>query len=148
MIKKTFAVAFAGILAGVGILFAPTADAAAKPDDCHRVATADRTLCRLVQLQHPYGRSFDGTRYGAWSNPSGKALVKEITHSGYTKREMHDELAGEASQYRLTVTAVPVDMDAIKRTCGNTDGYWAVQFVDADGKPGGTKLTYKHVVCA
>lgn len=146
--KKIIVPAVATILAGFAFLFAPTADAAAKPDDCLRVAKADRTLCRRVQLQHPYGRTFDGSRYGAWSDPSGKALVKEITHSGYTKREMHDELVGEASDYRFNVTAVPVDVDVIKSECGNTDGMWAVSFVDADGKPGGTKLTYVRVVCA
>lgn len=146
--KKIIPASLATVLGGLVFLFAPTADAATPTGDCARVATADRTLCHKVQLQHPYGRSFDGTRFGAWSNPSGKAIVHEITHSGYTKREMHDELAGEAQQYRLTVTAVPVNVDSIVTQCGNTDGYWAVQFVDADGRPGGTKLTYKHIVCA
>lgn len=147
MLKKFAALAFAGVLTGLGVLFAPSAGATATPDDCNRVASADHTLCERVKLQHPYGRSFDGTRFGAWSDPDGKALVRGITHSGESASDMHDELTGEAAEYRYNVTAVPVDMDAVKRTCGDTRGYWAVSFVDADGKPGGTQLTYKHVVC-
>ena len=67
--------------------------------------------------------------------------------AGYNRGTMHDLLADAASDYRLNVTAVPVDTDAIVRTCGNSDGAWVVQFIDADGKPGGVKLTYKHVIC-
>ncbi len=124
-----------------------SADGVPPSADCKRVATADRTLCHRVELQHPYGRSFDGTRNGALIVPPGKKLVHEITHAGLSKRGMHDGLVQETDAYRFNVTAVPVDTDAIVRTCGNADGAWVVQFIDADGKPGGVQLTYKHVIC-
>lgn len=138
--------AFAGITAGLLTLFGINAEAATRPaDDCQRVATADRTLCHRVQLQHPYGAAYGD---GGWSAPNGRALVREITRQGWTKREMHDALKGEASNYRLWVTAVPVNMDDIVRKCGNTDGRWVVSFRDEDGKPGGVKLTLKRIICA
>lgn len=138
--------------ASVAALVAGTVTASAqasttKPNDCNRVATADHLLCLKVQLQHPYGRSFDGKRENAWTEPSGKKIVYTITHSGYTKQQMHDSLKLEADEYKYNVTDVPVSMDAITFECGDTNGQWVVSFVDADGKPGGTQLTYKHIVC-
>lgn len=147
MIKR-ITTALAAIALLLGVAYVPTALGATTPDDCTRVATADRTLCRKVQLQHAYGRTYDGKRQGAWTNPSGKTLVHRITHGGFTKRQMHEQLAAEASDYRFNVTAVPVDMDNITWHCGNTDGQVVLSFVDADGKPGGTKLTYLHFDCA
>jgi hypothetical protein len=149
MNKRTILVAAVSMSAAAVIAGTTVASAqpSARANDCTRVATADRTLCRKVQLQHPYGRTFDGKRQGAWTDPSGKVLVHRITHGGYTKRQMHDQLAAEASDYQFNVTAVPVSMDAIVQECGDTKGAWAVSFVDADGKPGGTQLTYKRVIC-
>lgn len=146
--KKIIAAVVASLALLGGAVASASADGVPVSADCKRVAAADRTLCHRVELQHAYGRSFDGTRNGAMVVPSGKKLVHEITHAGLSKRGMHDGLVQEADAYRFNVTAVPVDMDAIVRTCGSTDGAWAVQFVDADGKPGGVKLTYKHVICA
>lgn len=140
--------ALAAVALLLGLAYAPAALGASTPDDCTRVAAADRTLCQKVKLQHPYGRTYDGKRQNAWSNPSGKTIVHTITHSGYTKHQMHEQLVSEASDYTLNVTAVPVNMDNIAWQCGNTDGQVVLSFVDADGKPGGTKLTYLHFVCA
>lgn len=146
MFKRIIAALTAAV--SLSALTVTVAAGASTPDDCTRVATVDRTLCQKVKLQHPYGRTYDGKRQGAWTDPSGKTLVHTITHSGYTKTQMHEQLTAEASDYHLNVTAVPADMDAIVRQCGNSDGMWALSFVDADGKPGGTKLTYKRIVCA
>lgn len=146
--RNSLKMAFAGITAGMLALFGITAQADATdtlPADCHRVATADRTLCHRVYLQHPYGAAYGS---GGWSAPNGKALVREITHQGYTKAEMHDALVAEASNYRLWVTAVPVNMDDIKLKCGSKGGAWVIDLRDEDGKPGGVKLTRKRVVCA
>lgn len=146
MFKRIIAALTAAV--SLSALTVTVAAGASTPDDCTRVATADRTLCQKVKLQNPYGRTYDGKRQGAWTDPSGKTLVHRITHSGYTKRQMHEQLAGEASDYKLNVTAVPVNMDNITWQCGNTDGQVVLSFVDADGKPGGTKLTYLHFDCA
>lgn len=138
------AIAAAALLIGVAV---PVAVGASSNNDCNRVASADRTLCRKVQLQHSYGRTFDGHREGAWTEPSGKTLVHQITHSGYTQRQMHDALVAEAKSYQLNVTAVPVSVDAIGQQCGTAGGQWVISLVDADGRPGGTQLTWKRVAC-
>lgn len=142
---RKFLLAFAGITTGLVTLFTATATAApAHRSDCALVATADRTLCQRVSLQHAYGAAYGD---GGWSSPNGKVLVHEVTHQGYTRQEMHDALVGEAHDYRMWVTAVPVNMDEIIRKCGNTDGQWVVRFKDEDGKPGGRKLTQKFIDC-
>jgi hypothetical protein len=149
MSKRTIlvtAVSVATIVAGAVAI--PAQASTSKASDCSRVATADHLLCLKVQLQHPYGRTFDGKRQGAWTEPNGKKIVHRITHGGYTKRQMHDQLKLEADEYRYNVTAVPVSVDAIKTTCGDTNGSWVISLVDADGKPGGTQLTYKRVTCS
>ena len=115
--------------------------------DCDRVAPADKRLCLSVSKYHPYGAWY-GTPEAYWSVDSGKVNVHELTHSGMTKAEMHAALVGYAREYREWVTAVPVDMDAMVRKCGNTDGRWIVSYHDEDGRPGGLKLTYKRIVCA
>lgn len=147
--------AFAGITAGLVALFTATATASGAtqgnplPADCKRVAVADQTLCHKVYLQHPFGAAYgSGDNISGWSNPSGKVIVKEVTHDGLTKREIHDGLVANADEYRLWVTGVPVNMDSIVRKCGNTDGQWVIRFHDEDGKPGGRKLTYKYIDCA
>jgi hypothetical protein len=146
MMKKIIA-AFAGAAAGLAVLFAPAAQGATTADDCLRVAKDARPLCYKVKAQHAYGAAYtDGNTY--WSVPGGRALVHEITHQGYSQWEMKDALRAAAAEYRDWVTAVPVNMDAIVKKCGNTDGQWVVSFKDEDGKPGGVKLTYKRIVCA
>lgn len=152
MIKRY--VAITTVLAGFAALFMPSAGAA--PTTHHKYAADCRVfpagswqrLCRQVQLQHPYGATFDGQSAGAWSEPNGYAIVHEITHQGWTMPEMKGNLKGEADSYKTWVTGVTVNMNHIVEVCGNTDGQWAVQFIDEDGKPGGRKLTWKHIVCA
>lgn len=142
--RKIIAAAFAGITLAAAALWAPTAEATDTASaDCRRVATADRTLCHRVELQHPYGASYGD---GGWTAPNGKAIVHEITHQGLTKTEMHDYLIAEAGNYRQWVTAVPVNMDEITRKCGKPAdhaGAWVVSFV----KLSGVWATRKHVVC-
>jgi hypothetical protein len=145
MFKKITA-AFAGTVAGLALLFVPSVSATTQAtDDCLRVAEADRPLCARVKAQHAYGASFGS---GGWTEPNGRVLVHDITHQGYTKAEMRDALKAEALSYRTWVTAVQVNMDAIVDFCGNTDGQWVISFRDADGKPGGVKMTKKRLVCA
>ncbi len=146
MLKKITA-AVVAIGAGLSLLIAPTAHSAAEPDDCQLVARTDVKLCRTVQAQHAYG-AINDNGHGAWSAPNGRALVREITHQGLSKAEMRNYLQGEARNYRRHVTAVPVNMDTIVKRCGNTDGYWKVQLIDEDNKPGGRKLTIRTIVCA
>lgn len=145
--RKFISVAFAGITTGMLTLFGITAEASTpRPSgDCGRVAAADYKLCGQVQRQHPYGVAFP--EGGGWSAPSGKALVREFTHQGYTKGEIHSALVGEAKSYRDNVTAVPVNMDAIVKKCGTTRGQWIVELRDEDGHRGGVKLTHKFIVC-
>lgn len=139
---------------GVALFVGPSADAApiAAPHnhatDCRAFTASYQPLCRRVQLQHPYGATMDGQREGAWTEPNGYAIVHKITHSGWTAAEMQRLLKAEASDYETWVTGVRSNMDWITSTCGNTDGMIVLQFVDADGRPGGTKLTWRHVVCA
>lgn len=155
--------AFAGITVGLAAVFgvsaqasipqAPAPVAAVKraphnhASDCRLVAEADRKLCAQVQAQHSYG-AYYGDPHAYWSNPNGRALVHELTHDGMSKGAMHTALVGYAREYREWVTAVPVNMDAMVKRCGNTDGQWVVSYRDEDGKPGGLKLTYARIVCA
>lgn len=142
--------AFAGITAGFVALFGFSAEAASPhshASDCRLVAKADRKLCAQVQAQHSYG-AYYGNPHAYWSVPSGRVIVHELTHQGYTHEEMRAALRGYAREYREYVTHVTVNMDAMVKKCGNTDGQWVVSYRDEDGKPGGTKLTYKRVVCA
>lgn len=148
--RSHIALAFAGITAGFITLFGFTAQAASPhhhASDCERVAKADRKLCTQVQAQHSYG-SYSGDQHAYWTVPSGRVIVHELTHDGRSKAEMRVTLVGYAQEYREYVTAVQVNMDAMVRKCGNTDGRWIVSYRDEDGKPGGTKLTYKRIVCA
>lgn len=144
--RKIFT-AFVGIGTGLLMLFTPSAQATVTADDCTRVAVADRALCASVKKQHTYG-AYYGDNSAKWTVPNGKVLVYEITHQGFTKAELHASLVGTAREYRDWVTAVPVNMDAMVRKCGNHDGRWVVEYRDEDGRPGGTKLTYAHIVCA
>lgn|SRR5574341_243765 len=163
--RSRIALAFTGITAGFVALFGFTAEASTPQapapapvaavkraphnhaNDCKIVAAADRALCKRVQTFHAYGAWY-GTPEAYWSVPSGITNVHELTHDGMTKAEMHAALARYAAEYREWVTAVPVNMDAMVRKCGNTDGRWVVEYHDEDGRPGGLKLTYAHVVCA
>ncbi len=150
--KSGIALAFAGITAGLLTLFGVNAQAStprahSHATDCKIVAAADRALCKKVQTFHSYG-SYTGNPYAYWSVDSGIINVHELTHDGLTKAEMHAALKGYEREYREYVTAVPVNMDAMVKKCGNTDGYWVVSYRDEDGRPGGTKLTYKRIVCA
>ena len=152
-IKLTAGIAFAGITAGFLTLFAFQAEAASPraphnhASDCGRVAKADRKLCAQIQAQHSYG-AYYGNPNAYWSNPNGRVLVHELTHDDLSQAEMHAALKGYAAEYREWVTAVPVNMDAMVKKCGNTDGQWVVSYHDEDGKPGGLKLTYARIVCA
>lgn len=145
MIKTTrilIAAAVAGITFGVTV----PALGATTPDDCALTASTDRTLCHRVQLQHPYGAYLSVANNDpnpGWTSPNGKTLVHEITHSGLTRAQMHDSLTSEATSYRLWVTAVPADMDAIVSKCGDHNGQWVTSFV----KSGGVYMTRKRVVC-
>jgi hypothetical protein len=92
----------------------------------------------VVQGQLPYAYATDS---GLNQVVSGRKLVREITHQGLTKREMHSYLVGEANAYlRHVVTArsVVLDMDSLRKHHG-TDAEFVVGFEDADGKPGGAK---------
>jgi hypothetical protein len=139
--------AIAGIGTGLLMLFAPSASGASGADDCARVAPADRKLCGMVKRQHSYG-AYYGDPHAYWSVPDGRTLVHELTHQGMTKAEMHAGLRGMAKEYQEYVTHVTVNMDALVKKCGNTDGQWVIGYRDEDGRPGGTKLTYKRIVCA
>lgn len=113
------------------------------PSDCRRVAVADRTLCRAVYRQHAYGWTTPTGDPQTWV-PKGPALVKEITHQGLTKREMHDYLAGEQLNYRDMVVDISFSMDAIVKHCGHTRGYGAVQYIRGRD---GHLYTWKMVGC-
>jgi hypothetical protein len=162
-IKLTALRAFTGITAVFTALYGFQAQAAtpraphSHASDCKRVAKADRKLCAQVQAQHSYG-AYYGDPHAYWSNPNGRVLVHELTHDDLTQGEMRAGLRGYAAEYREWVTAVPVNMDAMVKKCGNTDGQWVVGYVDEDdladgklngnGKRGGLKLTYARIVCA
>ena len=135
-------------LTAVAFLHAAGNATASPKADCDRVASADRKLCKAVRAQHAYGAFYDNDFDASWSNPNGRALVHEITHDGLSKAQMHDALTAYAAEYRQYVTAVQVNMDVMVKRCGNTDGQWIIGYRDEDGKPGGTKLTYKRIVCA
>jgi hypothetical protein len=142
--RKIIAMAFAGITLGMVALWAPTAQATShRADDCQRVATADRALCRTVQRQHGYGWTDAAGNPLNWE-PNGKALVHDITHQGLTKSEMHSYLTGEHASYREHVTAVTFNVDKIRKECGHTLGNGVVQMIrDREG----LLYTWAHVVC-
>lgn len=115
-----------------------TATAASKPDSCTRVAKADRTLCAKVKRQIAYAYATEG---GFVEVPNGRALVKDITHQGLTKTEMHSYLRGEALAYKRHVTdarSVAVDLGSVLKHHGS-DAQVIAGFHDRDGKPGGKK---------
>lgn len=121
----------------VGLTLAASATAA-QSGDCQRVAKADRTLCTKVRAQISYAYATDG---GFTEVPNGRALVKEITHQGLTKTEMHSALRAAARSYRLHVTgarSVAVDLGSVLKHHGS-DAQVIVGFLDRDGKPGGAK---------
>jgi hypothetical protein len=146
--RKFISLAFAGITAGMIALFGATAQAstAKVTGDCARVAKADRKLCTAILRHHSYGAVLPGG--GSTFTPNGRALVHELTHQGLTKTELHAGLRAIDADYRANVTAVPVNMDALVRKCGNTDGRYVVSYQDADGHPGGLKLTHVVAQCA
>lgn len=136
MFKRFTAITVA--IAGAFALFGSPAQGAGKPDDCNRVAKADRSLCRMVQGQFPYAYVTDG---GLNQIVSGRKLVREITHQGLTRGEMRSALRGEAAAYRKHATgtqAIVVDLGALRKHEG-TDAVYTVGFEDRDGKPGGAK---------
>lgn len=126
----------------IALLTAPTAQGAAKPDDCNRVAKADRSLCQKVKAQHAYGWTDSVGNPQNWL-VNGRLLVREITHQGYTKAEMRDALQGAQRDYRAYVTDVSFNMDTITRECGHTHGAGGVQYVSEHGR----LYTWKIVVC-
>ena len=103
MLKKIIA-AIAGALAAAGLLLAPSASATAKPDDCNRVATADRPLCQSVKRQLAYAYATPGA--GLKQIADGRTLVHTITHSGLSKTAMHKALTKQATAY-AKYAAVP-----------------------------------------
>lgn len=136
--RKFFAIAFAGILGGLGMLLAPSSQAAPNLGDCKRVAVADRALCQQVKRQVAYVYFTEGGTAGV---AKGSVLVREITHQGLTKREMHSYLTGEALAYAQHVTqanAVAIDLTSLRKHHGS-DVQVIVGFTDVDGKPGGKK---------
>ena len=120
-----------------------TPTAATVADDCHRVAKADRKLCATVKAQHAYGWTTAAGDPQTWV-PNGRALVREITHQGLTKGEMHAYLTGEASSYREHVTAITFNLDKIVKQCGHHRGYGAVQTVTGND---GHEYTWKIIMC-
>lgn len=140
-----FAALFMPLSADAAPVTAPTA-ATIRTGDCYWVAPADRNLCRTVRAQHPYGWTDSKGNPQTWV-PSGKALVREITHQGLTKGEMRDYLQAEARNYRDHVTQIKINSDAVLKRCGS-DGVGMVSFVDEDGKPGGRKYTWARIACA
>lgn len=138
-------VAITSALVGFAALFMPSAEASPK-GDCARVAAVDRAVCRGVQGQHAFGWTDERGNPENWT-PSGRVVVREITHQGYSKAEMRDALRAAARDYRDYVTQIKIDADMIMELCGS-DGLGAVTFVDEDGKPGGRKYMWKHIVCA
>ena len=143
-------VAITTVLAGFAALFMPlSADAAptaAPAADCDRVAVADRNLCRTVRAQHAYGWTDSEGNPQTWV-PSGKVVVREITHQGLTKAEMRDYLKAADSNFRDHVTHIKINSDAVLKRCGS-DGMAATTFVDEDGRPGGKKYIWTRIVCA
>lgn len=135
-------------LTAVALLHSSSNATAVPANDCDRVTVADRKLCKSVQGQHSYGAYYFNDFDATWSTPNGRVLVREITHDGLTKAEMHAALVAYAAEYREYVTHVTVNMDAMVKKCGNTDGQWVTSYVDEDGRDGGTKLTYRRIVCA
>lgn len=134
--RKIIATAFAGILAGLGMLLAPSSQAAPQLGDCKRVAVADQPLCLQVKGQFPYAYATEG---GIGYVVEGRLLVREITHQGLTKRETHSALIGEANAYRRYATgarAVVVNLDTLVKHHGR-DAQYDVGIRDLDGKPGG-----------
>lgn len=137
--------AIGAALTAVALLYAAGNATATPANDCDRVAAADRKLCRIVRAQHAYAFP---TETGITEVASGKAIVHEITHGGLSKTEMHAGLSAATAGYQLHVTAVPVSMDWLVKRCGNTDGRWIVGYRDADGKPGGVKITVVRADCS
>lgn len=136
-IRRVLAAIGAALTAALLLASLP-ATAAPKPDDCNRVAKADRTLCQRVKAQLPYAYV---TPSGIAYTVGGKTLVREITHQGLTTREMHSYLHGEATAYREYATgsrSVVVNLASLRRHHG-TDAQYTVGFTDRDGKPGGAK---------
>lgn len=131
--------AFTGITTGFLALMAVTATpttAAPQLGDCKRVATADQALCLQVKGQFPYAYATEG---GIGYVVEGKLLVREITHQGLTKREMHSALVGEARAYHRYATgarSVVINLDSIVKHHGR-DAQYDVGIRDTDGKPGG-----------
>lgn len=141
-----FAALFMPLSADAAPVTAPTAATIAPVSDCYRVAPADRNLCRTVRAQHPYGWTDSKGNPQTWV-PSGKVVVREITHQGLTKAEMRDYLKAADSNFRGHVTQIKINSDAVLKRCGS-DGTAAVSFVDEDGKPGGRKYIWTRIICA
>ena len=118
--KIAFAfVTITAVFTTIGLTVATPADAVVKPDDCRRVATADRALCQQVKRQLPYAYA---TKGGNLSQVvGGKALVHEITHQGLTKGEMRSYLRGESLAYTRHVTnarVMAVDLGSLRKHFG------------------------------
>lgn len=142
-IGRTFAGITGALLTGY-LTLAPGATAAPRiTGDCTRVATADRALCTTVRTQHAYGWTDQAGNPQNW-NANGRALVREITHQGYTRGEMHDALTGAHRDYRQYVTDVSFNLDTLRKTCGHTHGAYGVQYIRGDD---GNLYTWKQTIC-
>lgn len=153
MINK-LAAALTSLFVGVAVLLgAPTANSLpthplASPrhhkTDCDHIKTGPyRALCRAVSKQHAYGYTDNEGNPQNWV-PSGRTLVHEITHQGYTQAEMTDALIGADETYRGYVTEVTFNVDAIARECGHHRG--AGEVLEVKGTDG-HRYTWKHTVC-
>lgn len=121
--RTLIALAFAGVLAT--LVLAPSAPAATKKNDCHRVAAADYKLCQQVRRQLAYAYATEG---GLNQVVGGKALVHEITHQGLTKAEMRSYLRGEAlnyTRYALTGSSIIVNTGTMRKYYG-ADAHYEV----------------------
>jgi hypothetical protein len=139
----------AALLGAFAVVATPTTapvaavTAAPLPTDCKRVAVADRALCTAVYRQRAYGWTTPAGDPQNWV-PNGKALVKEITHQGLTKAEMHSYLTGAQFDYRFYVTDVSFNVDGITKHCGHHRGAGSVQ--EIKGRDGHL-YTWKVIVC-
>lgn len=139
--------AFAGIGAGLAILafsLTPSAQAAPRPHgDCTLVAKADRALCTTVRAQKAFGWTDEVGLPQNW-NAAGPSLVHDITHQGYSKREMHDALKAAHRDYRDYVTDVSFSMPNLIKRCGHTHGAYGLQYIQGDD---GNLYTWKQIIC-
>jgi ribosomal protein L35AE/L33A len=125
--KIAFAlVAITAVFTTIGLTVADPAGAISKPDDCNRVAKADRPLCRQVGYQMPYAYATKGGNLN--QVVGGKAVVYDITHQGLTKGEMRSYLRGEAlnyARYAVAPGSIIVNTATMRKYIG-TDAHYEV----------------------